>query len=111
MTSGGRKVSSSLKDLKQELKGPTFTKTKLCNLVDKYKMQPKFKKLNKDLLSNAIAEHMILYKKIAPKTPVKTAPKTPVKTAPKTPVKTAPKTLLNKTVQEDLKKSSYLKKK
>ena len=119
MTSGGRKVSSSLKDLKQELKGPTFTKTKLCNLVDKYKMQPKFKKLNKDLLSNAIAEHMILHKKnvpktpvkTAPKTPVKTAPKTPVKTAPKTPVKTAPKTLLNKTVQEDLNKSSYLKKK
>jgi hypothetical protein len=48
-------------------------------------MQPKFKKLNKELLSNAIAEHMILHKKNVPKTPVK-APKTPVK-APKTPVK------------------------
>jgi hypothetical protein len=71
---------SSLKDLKQYLKGPTFTKIKLCNLVDKYKMQPKFKKLNKELLSNAIAEHMILHKKNVPKTPVKT----PVKTAPKT---------------------------
>jgi hypothetical protein len=76
---------SSLKDLKQYLKGPTFTRIKLCNLVDKYKMQPKFKKLNKELLSNAIAEHMILHKKNVPKTPVK-APKTPVK-APKTPVK------------------------
>jgi serine/threonine protein kinase len=62
---------SSLKDLKQYLKGPTFTRIKLCNLVDKYKMQPKFKKLNKDLLSNAIAEHMILHKKNVPKTPVK----------------------------------------
>jgi serine/threonine protein kinase len=69
-TLGGR---SSLKDLKQYLKGPTFTKIKLCNLVDKYKMQPKFKKLNKDLLSNAIAEHMILHKKNVPKTPVKTS--------------------------------------
>jgi serine/threonine protein kinase len=67
-TLGGR---SSLKDLKQYLKGPTFTKIKLCNLVDKYKMQPKFKKLNKELLSNAIAEHMILHKKNVPKTPVK----------------------------------------
>jgi serine/threonine protein kinase len=86
-TLGGR---SSLKDLKQYLKGPTFTKIKLCNLVDKYKMQPKFKKLNKELLSNAIAEHMILHKKNVPKTPVK-APKTPVKTTPKTPVKTTPK--------------------
>jgi hypothetical protein len=72
-TLGGR---SSLKDLKQYLKDPTFTKIKLCNLVDKYKMQPKFKKLNKELLSNAIAEHMILHKKNVPKTPVKTAPKT-----------------------------------
>ena len=69
-TLGGR---SSLKDLKQYLKGPTFTKIKLCNLVDKYKMQPKFKKLNKELLSNAIAEHMILHKKNVPKTPVKTS--------------------------------------
>jgi hypothetical protein len=67
---GGR---SSLKDLKQYLKGPTFTKIKLCNLVDKYKMQSKFKKLNKDLLSNAIAEHMILHTKNVPKTPVKTS--------------------------------------
>jgi serine/threonine protein kinase len=69
-TLGGK---SSLKDLKQYLKGPTFTKIKLCNLVDKYKMQPKFKKLNKELLSNAIAEHMILHKKNVPKTPVKTS--------------------------------------
>jgi hypothetical protein len=130
--SGG--VSFSLNTLKQRLKGPTFTKIKLCNLVDKYKMQPKFKKLNKDLLSNEIAEHMILHKKIAPKTPVKTAPKTPVKapktpvktapktpvktapktpvkTAPKTPVKTAPKTPLNKTVQERLEKIKLSKKK
>jgi serine/threonine protein kinase len=73
ITLGGK---SSLKDLKQYLKGPTFTRIKLCNLVDKYKMQPKFKKLNKELLSNAIAEHMILHKKNVPKTPVKTAPKT-----------------------------------
>ena len=72
-TLGGK---SSLKDLKQYLKDPTFTRIKLCNLVDKYKMQPKFKKLNKELLSNAIAEHMILHKKNVPKTPVKTAPKT-----------------------------------
>jgi hypothetical protein len=65
-TLGGR---SSLKDLKQYLKG--LKCEQLYNLVDKYKMQPKFKKLNKELLSNAIAEHIILHKKNVPKTPVK----------------------------------------
>ena len=49
--------SSSFKDLKDHLKG--LKCEQLYNLVDKYKMKPNLKKLNKDLLSNALAEHII----------------------------------------------------
>jgi hypothetical protein len=58
--------SSSFKDLKDHLKG--LKCEQLYNLVDKYKMKPNLKKLNKDLLSNALAEHII-------KTNQKTVPK------------------------------------
>jgi hypothetical protein len=64
--------STSLKDLKQYLKG--LKCEQLYNLVDKYKMKPNLKKLNKDLLSNALAEHIILHKKNQ-----KTIKKTPIK--------------------------------
>jgi serine/threonine protein kinase len=74
--------STSLKDLKDHLKG--LKCEQLYNLVDKYKMKPNLKKLNKDLLSNALAEHIILHKKNQKTIPKKNVPKTPIK---KTPIK------------------------
>jgi serine/threonine protein kinase len=52
------KESDSINTLKKRFKGPTFTKVELCNLVDKYRMERKLKKLDKNKLSNALAKHI-----------------------------------------------------